>query len=140
MKTKFAWTVVTCILAVALASGCATAGKGPSDEELIKGALAEWKAAIVAKNVDQLMAVYSESYKDAEGRSKADMKTFVSDAISQGYLDGIKAEVETATLTIDGAKATASPVSLAGVAGNMSLSLAWAKEEGAWKIIGVDTY
>lgn len=131
---------MACVLTVALAAGCASVGKGPSDDELIKGALGTWKTALVAKNVDQLMTVYSDSYKDAEGRGKSDMKTFVSDAISQGYLDEVKVDVENSTVTLDGAKATTAPVTISSAAGSMSLSMAWAKEANAWKIVGVDTY
>lgn len=115
-------------------------GKGPSDEDLIKGALGTWKSALAAKNLDQLMGLYSETYKDGEGRGKAEMKSFVADAISQGYLDEVKVDMDSVETTIESGKATTGPVYISSAAGSMTLSMAWAKEGDAWKIVGVDAY
>ena len=51
--------------------GCQTPIEGPSDEQLINTIMAEWKAAVEAKDIDRLMVLFSENYMSASGSSPA---------------------------------------------------------------------
>ena len=132
---KNAIRVIALALTVAVSlMGCAGAAKGPSDEELIKATLGKWQEALVAKNIDNIVACYSDEFKDGDGRGKPELKGFISEAISAGYLDGIKVSMEGTTTKIDGDKATVTPIGLSGNAGGMSLTLTLGKANGQWLI------
>src|SRR3990172_5082088 len=114
MMRKIVTLAMSCVLAAVLFGGCATSGeksaKGNSDKDVIASGLSAWKAGLMEKNLDKLMALHSEGYKDAEGRTKSDLKGFIADAIGQGYLDSLKVDTESATVTVNGTDATAGPV------------------------------
>lgn len=118
-----------------MVAGCATGSKGPSDQDLITNAMNQWQNALIAKDADTAIAVYSENFRDGDGRGKAEMHAFLKEAISMGYLDSLVVNTETAQVTINGEDATVSPVTLSGSAGSMSLKLALKKEEGVWRIV-----
>jgi ketosteroid isomerase-like protein len=122
-------------VAVLVVAGCATGSKGPSDHDLIMSAMNQWQSALVAKDADSAIAVYSENFRDGDGRGKAEMHAFLKEAISMGYLDSLTVDMETAQVTINSDDATVSPVTLSGSAGSMYLKLALKKEEGVWRIV-----
>ena len=97
------------VLAVALC-GCQTLGVGASDEELISTTMAEWKAAMVAKDLDRLMATFSDNYVSARGSGKDSMRVRLAGAIERGFLDSVEVNIEDAQIAIEGDKATLSPV------------------------------
>lgn len=133
---KVARRVLAGVLAVAFViSGCATGAKGPSDEELISSLMTTWADALAAKNIDKILPCYSEKFQDADGRGKAQLKDFLGSAISSGYLDGVKMTLTDAKTTIEGDKATITPVTLSSNAGAISLSLSLVKEQGNWLIV-----
>lgn len=123
-----------------MAAGCATAGggsaaaKGVDDQTAITKTLGEWGSALAAKNVDSILAFYSDSFRDEEGRDKSTLKQFLQDVIANGYLDGAKVDVATAQISINGSEAVVAPVALSGDMGGISLSISMKKEGGAWKI------
>lgn len=133
--TKYAKYVGICALALAVGLGCATAAKGPSDQEQIQSVLNKWGQSLVAKDVNALMALYSENFQ-AQGRGKADMKEFIEDAIDEGYLEDAKVDTSAVQIAIEGDTATATPITLEGPAGSMSLRLDLSKENGQWLIVG----
>ena len=47
-------------LAVVMLCGCQILGMGPSDEDLVNATMADWKAALIAHDMDKLMETYSE--------------------------------------------------------------------------------
>lgn len=126
-----------CMLAMVVAVGCATAAKGPSDEEQIQSVLGKWSDSITAKNIDQLMTLYSENYKSDDGNTKADVKEFLQGAVDEGYLDDAKVDLATTQIVIEGDKATASPVDLSSPRGSYPVGLVLAKENGQWLIVGM---
>ena len=54
MKKKTVWQIGVLVLAVVAVAGCATGGKGPSDQELVKALLGSWKGAIIEKSADKI--------------------------------------------------------------------------------------
>jgi len=131
---------VVAMLAV-LACGCAGQGKGPTDQELIAGTLADWKAAFEAQDIDQIMAAYSEDFEGERSADKAGVRGFFTRAIDAGYMDSAEIILDDAETLIDGETATVSPVDLSGDFGSVSLELILQKEaDGAWRIIASERY
>jgi len=122
------------VFAVALC-GCRTLGVGPSDEELVSTTMAEWKAAMVAKDLDKLMATFSENYLSSRGSGKDAMRERMAGAIERGFLDNVDVNIEDAQIAIEGDKATFSPVEFTSDRGTMALEYTLQKENGAWLIV-----
>jgi ketosteroid isomerase-like protein len=124
------------VLALVLLCGCATFGKGPSDEELIAATMAKWAAGLAAKDADKVMATYSENFATPDLPDKAAMRELIDMAIDQGYLDDAEVNTDEAKTVIEGNKATVGPVELSGAMGSMMLDFTLQKEGGAWLIVG----
>jgi len=86
MKRSVILNLSLFVLAAFLVCGCQTLGVGPSDEELISTTMAEWKAALVAKDIDKLMAAYSENYVSTRGTGKDSIREFMARAFEQSFL------------------------------------------------------
>jgi len=134
MKKSVILNLSLTVFAVALC-GCQTLGVGPSDEELVSTKMAEWKAAMVAKDLDKLMATFSENYLSSRGSGKDAMRERMAGAIERGFLDSAEVNIEDAQITIEGDKATLSPVEFTSDRGTMALEYTLQKENGAWLIV-----
>jgi len=126
------------IVALALVSGCAGIGKGPSDEELIRTLLEKWKTAAEALDIEAQMALCSESLESTWGDRKA-TKEFLLDAKDKGYLEDMKVFIDEAETTVDGDVATVYPLEVASAMGGATLELTLAKEAGGWIITGMES-
>jgi ketosteroid isomerase-like protein len=127
------------VAAVALlVCGCAMFGSGPSDEQLIGNTLAEWKAGLVEEDIDRFLATFSEDFSSSQGGGKAEIGDFIGGAMEQGYLEDVEVNVEDADIAVEGDTATASPVELDGVFGVMTFGVTLKKENGTWRIIGME--
>lgn len=123
------------VLAVVLLCGCQPAG-GLSDEKLINCTMANFKAALMAQDLDNLMAVYSEDYESTRGHGKEDIREFMERGIDEGFLDDIEVDIEDAKTTIEGDKAQFSPVIMTGRRGPRTTEFTLQKEEDTWRIVG----
>ena len=129
-------TVLAATLVVALVCGCATMGKGPSDEELITQTLDGYAAGLVAQDIDKLMAAYSDDFETEEGLGKEDLREFLAGAIDQGYLEDVEVDADDCEIKIDGAKATAGPVVYSSAMGSITVEYTMKKEaDGVWRIV-----
>lgn len=131
------------VFCLALAMGCATSGgakkeaKATADPKVeITKVVGDWGGALATKDIEKIMAYYSDAFKDGEGRDKAALKDFIKGAIDAGYLDGAKVNVAAAQVAVTGDQATVSPISLSGSMGEISLSLTLKKEAAGWHIVG----
>lgn len=120
--------------------GCATAGggataKGVDEKTAIASTLGDWGSALASKNVDSILAFYSDAFRDQEGRDKATLKRFLEEVIANGYLDGAKVDVASAQISVNGEEAVVAPLTLSGDMGAVSLSLSMKKEAGSWRIV-----
>jgi len=97
-----------------------------------------WKAGLIEKNIESVMAAYSESFRDQEGRGKAEVREFIQGVINEGYLDGVTIDLDVAQVTINGVEATVSPIPVTGGRGGASLSMLLKKENGVWLIVGTN--
>ncbi len=121
------FTVVFC--------GCQTPVKGPSDKQLINTTMTEWKAALEAKDLDRLMALFSESYVSSSGSSKVAMRESIAGAIERGSLDNIVIKIENAQLTLLGDQATFGPVEITSDRGTLTIEYTLHREDVKWLIV-----
>jgi ketosteroid isomerase-like protein len=122
-------------LAIVMLCGCQILGVGPSDEDLVKATMADWKAALIAHDLDKLMEMYSENYVNTQGGDKNSVRDFIAGAIDQGYLDNVKVNLEDAQVTIEDDKADVGPVELTSDAGTYVLDYTLQKEKKVWLIV-----
>jgi len=136
MKKLVILSLSLVVLAALLVCGCQILGVGPSDEKLVSATMADWKAALIAHDLDKLMETYSEDYVSTQGDGKDSVREFIAGAIEQGYLDNVKVNLEDAQITIEGDKANVGPVELTSDAGTYVLEYTLQKEDGTWLIVG----
>ena len=137
MKKTYAAMAMAALALVVLAAGCATTAK-ITPEEAVAAKVEAFKAAMIAKNLDGMMAVFSEKFEHYEWQDKAGAKDFMSQAIDMGYLDGIEVNTEDKELKIEGSTATVYPVEISGSFGSVTLELVFTDEAGNWMITGLD--
>ena len=135
MKKSFILNLSLAVLSVTIC-GCQTLGVGASDEELISTTMAEWKAAMAAKDIDKLMATFSDKYVSTRGTGKDSMREFMTKAFDEGFMDNVEVNVENAQITIEGDKATFGPVEFVADRDTFKLEYSLQKEDGAWLIMG----
>jgi len=126
------------ILAVAVMAGCAGYAKGPTDAELVQGVIDSWKAAMVAQDIEKIMAAYSEDFSNYEVPDKDGIREFLEGAIDMGYLEDAEIFLEDAETEIEGESATVYPIDFASAAGEVTMELTLTKEAGGWLITSME--
>lgn len=126
------------VIAAVLAGGCATGGKGPSNEELISAALNNWKTGMETKDLEKIKVTLSNDFNHYEWGNKDSMVSFLDTTFGQGDLDGAKVNLDTAKTTIEGDTATAYPVELSAAFGSATIEFSLKKEsDGQWRVVGI---
>jgi len=115
--------------------GCQTPVEGPSDKQLINTTMTEWKAAFEAKDLDRLMAVFSDNYLSSSGSSKVAMRESMAGAIERGSLDNVEIKIENAKLTLVGDQATFGPVEITSDRGTLTIEYTLQREDVKWLIV-----
>lgn len=111
--------------------GCQT---GPTDQQLIKTTMNNWKQAVIAQDVDAILAGYSEDFSSREAKDKEEMRIFMEEAIDKGLLKNIEINLKTARLTITDDTAE---FSIIGDNGEKEMEFTLKKEnKKTWRIIG----
>jgi hypothetical protein len=124
-----------CFVAFAMICACASAPKGPTDEELVAQLVANWQEAVAAKDLDAMMAIHSENFSNSEAADKAAWKAYLEWIIASGYMDGAETDISGAETTIEEDKATVGPLVLSTAAGVFNMELGLAKEEAGWMVV-----
>jgi hypothetical protein len=135
---RSAFRIGVAVIAVALVAGCATAPKGPSDEELVAQTVGEWQAAVLEKDIDRVMAITSEDFSNAEAADKEAWRSYLDFISASGYLDGAEVDPSGAETVINEEEGTATvgPIVLSTAAGVFNLELELAKEQSGWMVVG----
>ena len=123
------------LVAVAMICACASAPKGPTDEELVAQLVTTWQEAVAAKDLDSMMAIHSESFSNSEAADKAAWKAYLEWIMASGYMDGAETDISGAETTIEEDKATVGPMVLSTAAGVFNMELSLAKEEAGWMVV-----
>ncbi len=95
-------------------------------------ALQEVLAALTAGDVDKMLGYYADDFTSDQGMDKAGMTTFLADAKAQGFLDGIGANLDALTITVEGDKWKVENVEIEGSFGVLTLGFEMAKRDGKW--------
>jgi len=135
MKKSVILSLILFVFA-AVFCGCQTPVEGPSDKELINTTMTEWKAAFEAKDLDRLMAVFSNNYVSSSGSGKIAMRERMAGAIERGSLDNVKVKIENAQLTLVGEQATFGPVEITSDRGTLTIEYTLQREDDKWLITG----
>lgn len=134
MKAKHGFRCLLALAMVAAVVGCASAGRGPSDEEQIAMMVADVLDALQGKDVDRMVSFYADDFTSDNGDREA-TKAFLQGAAEQGFLDGIEVDTTTMEIAVDGDTATVGPVGLEGAFGALSLRFDLEKRDGAWTVV-----
>lgn len=118
-------------------SSCATGTVEVPDEEAIAAVTDLWTAAMIAHDVDALMALHSENFSDEDGNTKASFREFIADQIKQGTLTNLMIARDIAVLTVTGDTATYEGIGLSSDLGGLTVNLMFAREAEGWKIISL---
>lgn len=130
-KFMLAFSMLSAVLALSLVLGCAGAGKGPTDEELIRATIDKVKTALETKNLDLLMTTFADDFEHPEVGGKEEARQMLQMGLESGYADEGKVDLSNMELKIDKEKgtATAYPIDLSSAAGSVSVELVLNKYE-----------
>lgn len=118
--------------------GAEKGGKKLSDGEILKADTEKLSEAFKAKEIDKVLEHFSEKFTSSKLATKTDLKNLLEMAMNSGYLDGLTIESKDLKITVEGEKATIGPMSLSGGFGTAVNTYHCTKEDGAWKITGMD--
>lgn len=132
------YLMVMTVMALLVTLGCATAGSGKSDLELIQAKMADCVASANAQNLDAVFAHFAEDFYCPQLGDKEDFRDFVENAKGSGFLDGLEISTEDAEITIEGDTAMVSPVDIRGSFGSGEGDFVAKKINGVWMITEMD--
>ena len=121
-----------CALAVVVLGACVTGGGGPSDEDAIRQIVDDAMAALVAADIDTMVAAYADDFESDQGGGKAEMIEFLNGAKEQGFLEDIEIDVSSMVITVEGDTGSAKPIDLEGAFGALTLEFDLVKRDGKW--------
>jgi len=132
----FAVVMVTICVSLII-FGCQTAKK-VSPEEAVTAQVNKFAEAMKAKNLDGVMAVFSEKFEHYEWGDKAGAREFLQQAIDVGYLDGLEIDLSKMQIKLEGSTATVYPIDIKGNFGSTTVELVFTNENGNWLVTGLD--
>jgi biopolymer transport protein ExbB/TolQ len=136
MKESVVLNLSLAVFVMTLVFGCQVADQKVSNEELIGTTMAQWKASLLAKDLDKLMATYSENYVSTRGTGKDSIRERMARILERGFAESANVNIEGARTVIVGKRATFGPVELTSDRGTMYLEFILQKEKRKWLIIG----
>ena len=152
MKSK--WIVAALAIAALLAQGSfaeekkADAAKpaakaaekkaDPKDAEALKGESAALLEAFKKKQIDKVLAHYSDKFTSPKLQDKSAVKALLDMADNSGYLDNLEVVDKDSKITVDGDKATIGPIVMKGSFGEATNIFHLQKADGKWLIVGQD--
>lgn len=131
-------SIILTLVSIVTLTGCATLGGNPTLR--VNDAVDEWVEALVEKDLDDFMEVYSEDFRDYEYGDKAGVAAFMAQQKSMGYLDDLKVDRSEEVIEVDGDSATVGPIRVSGYFGQATINLGFANESGDWRIVEQDIY
>jgi ketosteroid isomerase-like protein len=126
-----------CVLGIALvATGCATFSKNGQSVREIRAVLVQWKDAILADDLERVLALYSEDLRTTDNGKPGLVEEMTSAVARVKRQDG-RIDIEDATISVDGNRASALPVTIATRTGAITRRLDFEKRNGQWLIVGM---
>ena len=118
-------------------SACGLVGGGPTDQEQVDATLAEWRDAVVAGDIDRVLATYSEEFTCFDAPSREAMTELMVGLRDQGALRGVEVFLDRAEKEETGDAIRVFPVEMIGPYANLTvLRLTLREEGGRWLISG----
>ncbi len=109
---------------------------------LIQSTVLKVKEALEKKDIELLMATFSEDFEHPQIGGKAEAKAILTQGLNSGYADNGAVSLEQMKVTINEDKVSAAvyPLDLSSSAGAVAADLVLTKEEGGWlvKTVNVD--
>ena len=124
------------LIIVAVAVGCSTFSKKSTRVCEIERVLAQWKEAILADDLDRVLALYSEDLRSTEKDKPELVEEMKSVLVRVKTHDG-RIDIEDATITVDGNRASALPVTIGTRTGAITRRLDLERQNGQWRIVGM---
>lgn len=139
MKKQFSLIAVAMLIVglSLIVVGCQT-GKKVTPEEAISAQVNKFAEALKAKNLDGVMAVFSEKFEHYEWGDKAGAREFLQQALDAGYLDDLQVDLSQMQIKVEGSKGTAYPIDIKGNFGSTTVELIFTNENGNWLVTGLD--
>lgn len=132
------FTVLVAIICVSLVVlGCQTTKK-LTPEEAVTAQVNKFAEAMKAKNLDGVMAVFSEKFEHYEWGDKAGAREFLQQALDVGYLDDLEIDLSKIQIKVEGSTATVYPIDIRGNFGSTTIELVFTNENGNWLVTGLD--
>ena len=103
---------------VFLICGWACAPMG-GDEAEVMAVMDDYRTAMLTGDVDSLIDLYSEDWRDVHGSTKEDLKEGYEGTTEKGPHKGLEVHLSDIEVAIDGDVATVSPVTLSAPEGSM---------------------
>ena len=127
------------VLATVLAAGCATTGKGVSDQELIRMTMEKMKEALETQNLDLLFETISEDFEHPQVGGKDNARVMLQMALDMGYGDDGEVSLDDMEIEMnDDGTATVYPVDLSSPQGQVAVEISLKKDGDAWLILTGD--
>lgn len=130
-------------LAMVVMAGCAStggSGGGANDTDVINGMVEAMMAALVAQDIETMVAPYSDDFESDQGGDRDATKEFLNAAKEGGLLDGIEVDNSSMELELDGDTASVGPIDIEGSFGAMTLEFDLEKRAGAWVVVYMAQY
>jgi len=132
------------VLAVAtvvlLICGWACAPNAGGDEAEVMATMDDYRSAWLAGDVDTLLALHSEDWRDHHGSTKEDLKAGFEGMRGKGGHKGLEVDLSEIEAVVDGDLATVTPVTLSSPEGSIVYTHKLKKEaDGVWRLIRTDT-
>jgi len=123
---------------IGLVCGCAIFQRGPSDEQLLTQMLAGWVGAMEEGSVETVLSFYSKNYMGAEGDGYDELEGRLEQIVPALEQFDAKLMTDETMITIEGDKATLTPITIDSSFGTMDLTLEATKEGGTWLITSTE--
>lgn len=127
---------LVCVTIAAFLAGCATAPKGPTDEEMVMKRIGDSIAAAKAKDFAAFDTFVSGSFSSDEVGDKAALLDLMHTADSMGLLDDFEVDLSQAKTVVTGDKCTVGPITASASLGSITVTGHGVKEKGVWMIAG----
>jgi beta-fructofuranosidase len=125
---------------VALIFGCACTPKAVGDEAGVMATMDEYRRAFLAADVEALLALYSEDWRDHHGSTKEYLKAGYEEMREKASHKGLEVDLSKIEVLVDGDTATVTPVTLSSPEGSITYTHTLKKEaDGVWRLIRTET-
>ena len=128
------------VIGIVVLCGCASTLLDTNIEDEVLATMRDYRAAMMAGDVDALLALYSEDWEDNHGASKESLKDRYQGMREKGRNEEFEIDLSAAEAVVDGDTATIAPVTLWSPDWSITYTHKLKKEaDGVWRLVRTDT-